>query len=260
MKLKIILLALCLLALGSVSFAQKKKTTTAAATPDLVVKKLYSVHNTDNGPFHQTKKRALIDTYFVKELADMIWKDAVEAKGEVGAIDFDPLSGTQEEITGLVIGKPRDAGGPDNAFVKATFKVAGKAYWVDYELQREAGKWKIVDIYYFDGEDLASILRYSQDSEFKKEFDENQTFIGDYLIGNNKCSAMPTLNSMKIRVQCEGEEDFKLYQIEGTETETAFINIDEKGVEKGRFVFKNGEINGKYIDGKGKTMKVSRVN
>ena len=168
MKIKILFLTALVLAVTSSGFAQKK---TNATTADAVVKDLYAAQKGKANPFFQTKSRTLIDKYFVKDLADMIWKDSVDAKGEVGAIDFDPLYNAQDtEITEFMVEKPRDSGGLDNAFVKVKFKSFGKAESVDYELRREnGGNWKIVGIYYSNGEDLGSILQYSQDAEFKKD-------------------------------------------------------------------------------------------
>lgn len=256
MKIKCLFLTALIFAVASLSFAQTKTN-----TADEVVKNLYAAQQAGNSPFFQSKNRALIDKYFVKELADMIWKDSVDAKGEVGAIDFDPLYYAQDtEITEFAVQKPRDDGGPDNAFVKVTFKNFGKPDWIDYELRRETDKtWKIVGIYYRDGEDLASLLRYWQDEEFKKEADSNQTFKGDYMVGKTKCAVTPTLNGMSYRVQCDGQEDFRLYSAEGDETETAYINMDEKGAETGKFVFKNGAADGKFIDASGKEVKVTPV-
>ncbi len=254
MKIKCLFLTALILAVTSLSFAQSKTN-----TADAVVKDLYAAQKAGKSPFFQAKNRSLIDKYFVKEVADMIWKDSVDAKGEVGAIDFDPLFYAQDtEITEFVVGKPREAGVPDNAFVKVTFKNFGKADQVDYELRREADKsWKIVGIYYRDGEDLGSVLRYSQDAEFKKEYDTNQTFTGEYMVGKVKCTVTPTLSGMSHRVTCDGQEEFKLYQAEGDETETAYINTDDKGAETGKFIFKNGEPDGKFIDAAGKEVKVT---
>ncbi len=258
MKIKYLFLtALFMAAAVSTGIAQNK--TAAVITPDAVVKKLYAAHTANKSPFNQTKNRALVDQYFVKDLADMIWKDAVDANGEVGAIDFDPLYGSQEESTNLVVGNLREAGGPDNAFVKATFKTAGKADFADYELMREKGKgWKIVGISYGNGEDISSILRYSQDAEFKKEFDAEQTFTGEYSVGKMKCSVERTLNGMKHRVSCGDDGSFKLYQVEGNETETEYLELDEKGNTKSKFVFKNGAKDGKFIDAAGKEVKVTQ--
>ena len=260
MKIKCLFTAALMLAAVSINFSQSK-TTTGAVTPEMVVKNLYAAQKSGkNAPFFQSKNRAAVDKYFAKDLADMIWKDAVDAKGEVGAIDFDPLYNSQDpQITDFVINKPREAGGPDNAFVLVTFKNYGKADKVDYELARDAkGMWKIVTVSYGDGEDLGSILRYYQDAEFKADYDK-QDFKGDYLVGTKKCTVTPTLNGIYFRVQCEDSEDFQLYQAEGDENETAYIYTNDKGVEQGKFVFKNGESSGYFTDASGKKMAVGKV-
>ena len=79
------------------------------------------------------------------------------------------------------------------------------------------------------------------------------------MIGTKKCTITPTLNLMSYRVECEGEEDFRLYTAEGDENETQYIEIDENGTEKSKFIFKNGETGGKFIDASGKEVKVTRM-
>jgi hypothetical protein len=44
-----------------------------------------------NSPFFPTKDHGLVNKYFSERLAQLIWKDAVSSRGEVGALDFDPL-------------------------------------------------------------------------------------------------------------------------------------------------------------------------
>jgi hypothetical protein len=65
-------------------------------SPNALVADLYRVHNQKHSPFFQTRSRALLYKYFEKALADMLWKDAVKSKGEVGAIDGDPLYDAQD--------------------------------------------------------------------------------------------------------------------------------------------------------------------
>jgi len=256
MKTKMVLLAVCLMAFGSITFAQKKKTITA--TPDAVVKNLYAAQkNEKTNPFVQIKSRALVDKYFTKDLADLVWKTNTSDT----AWNVDPLYNSQDpQITNFVVGKPKEDGGADNVFLKVTFKSYGKAESVGFNLRREANKtWKIDNIEYSDGEDLASILRYSTDEEYQKEYDADQTFKGDYMVGTMMCDVAPTMNRMFYRVRCEGQEGFKLYSADGDEKETAFIHVDDKGNAKGKFVFRNGENDGKYFDASGKEVKVKRV-
>ena len=76
-------------------------------SPNALVADLYRVHNQKHSPFFQTRSRALLYKYFEKGLADMIWKDAVHSKGEVGAIDGDPLYNAQDmDIKKLLSANP----------------------------------------------------------------------------------------------------------------------------------------------------------
>ena len=76
-------------------------------SPNALVADLYRVHNQKHSPYFQTRSRALLYKYFEKGLADMIWKDAVHSKGEVGAIDGDPLYNAQDmDIKKLLSANP----------------------------------------------------------------------------------------------------------------------------------------------------------
>jgi hypothetical protein len=50
--------------------------------PETVIKNLYAAQKADKGSFFRTKNRALVEVYFTKDFADMIWKGAIAAKGE----------------------------------------------------------------------------------------------------------------------------------------------------------------------------------
>ncbi len=163
MRIKIVLLTVICLALADVALAQTQTAADAAAdTPDALVRSLYAVQKADKGPFFQKKSRALVDKYFTKDLADLIWKDAVSSQpGEVGAIDFDPLFNAQDEkITAFVIGKPEyDAAGSGVATVTVSFRNFGKPDTVRFLLQQDDAKnWKITDIRYKDGTMLKGML------------------------------------------------------------------------------------------------------
>lgn len=119
------------------------------------MKSLYAAHKSGASPFFQTKNRARVDKYFRKDLADLIWKDAVSAKGEAGAIDFDPLYGSQDpQITNFIImdtgwGGDSKFGPAHEAVVQVTFKDAGKERMVSYQFKQGRDKvWKIYDVHY----------------------------------------------------------------------------------------------------------------
>src|ERR1041385_5040665 len=76
-------------------------------SPDALVRDLYTAHTHKRSPFFQTRSRALLYKYFVKSLADLIWTDQKNSKGEVGVIDGDPLYDAQDmQIKKFAIGKP----------------------------------------------------------------------------------------------------------------------------------------------------------
>ena len=78
----------------------------AETAPDVLVADLYKQHDADKSPFFQTKNRALVDKYFTKSTADLIWKDAVKSKGGVGALEADPLYDAQDsEIKNFKVGQ-----------------------------------------------------------------------------------------------------------------------------------------------------------
>lgn len=170
MKTKALITFALLLAFASIGFAQTKKV--KPANPNVIIKELYKVQKADKGPFFQTKSRVIIDKYFAKDLADLIWKDAKEANGEVGRLDFDPLYGSQDpDPKGFVImdtgwGGDAKFGPADEAVVQVTFKTNGAEQMVSYRFHQQKNKqWKIYDIRYAgEGEDrfLKAILSASE--------------------------------------------------------------------------------------------------
>ncbi|HEY9282932.1 MAG TPA: DUF3828 domain-containing protein, partial [Pyrinomonadaceae bacterium] len=129
-----------------------------AASPDALVSDLYKEHDAERGPFFQTDDRARVDKYFEKGLADLIWKDAVESKGEVGALGADPLYDAQDsEIKKFAVGKVSQS--DDKAEVAATFENFGKKQRIVYRLVAAGTDWKIADIVYGNGTTLLRMLK-----------------------------------------------------------------------------------------------------
>jgi hypothetical protein len=140
-----LLAAACLCATAALGPGQ----TTGARqmSPDALVKDLYHAHDRKRGPFFQTKSRALLDKYFEKSLADMIWKDRVTSKGEVGVLDGDPLYDAQDfEIKNFAVGKAEYDGA--KARVPVTFENLGVKKSLVFLLGKGATGWRINDIDY----------------------------------------------------------------------------------------------------------------
>lgn len=163
MKIKTIFLAACLLAFGSVCFAQaKKKAEMHSSTPEQTVKNLYASHNADKSPFFQSTDRALVDRFFVKTLADLIWNDAVcqEKQGGICNLDFNvPYAtngGDHTDASAFKIGAAEyGEGNRQLADVPVTFKLfvtkenPGEAITILYRVEQEKNKtWKISDIFF----------------------------------------------------------------------------------------------------------------
>ncbi|MGH8047752.1 MAG: DUF3828 domain-containing protein [Chthoniobacterales bacterium] len=116
-------------------------------TPEAFVAALYKQHETKT-PFFQAKDRAALDKWFAKPLADLIWKDATTANGEVGAIDGDPLYDAQDmDIKDFEIHPAKAVKG--EAKVHVTFTNYGKKRNILFTLEPDTkDSWKITDIGY----------------------------------------------------------------------------------------------------------------
>lgn len=159
MRNKFVLLTALFLAFSSAGLARAK---TKALAPDVVVQNLYAAQKAGSGPFFQTKNRALVDKYFTRDFADLIWTDALRANGEVGAIDFDPLFNAQDtKIIGFKIGKPRyGEGNLDGADLPVTFRNMNKDETVLFQFERNSQKiWKISDIHYPSNPESSASLK-----------------------------------------------------------------------------------------------------
>ncbi len=144
-----VLVAAFLIVLGSTVVC----TAQTAVRPATVVRNLYAAHNAHRGPFFQTKSRALVNKYFTKDFADLIWKDRIDAGNEAGYIDFDPLFAAQDvHIKNFRIGKPEPGeGNLKLTDIPVTFKNMGKSQTILFRLIQDKGPvWRISDIFYPD--------------------------------------------------------------------------------------------------------------
>ena len=147
-----------LLLLLFVSFSPFLFAADKAATPEALVAQLYKAHDAEKSPFFQDQDRALVDRYFAKELADLMWKDSKESKGELGVIDFDPLYDAQDlEVKNFAIGKAKVDGG--KATVVVGFVNLGTKTRITFKLLQQDEAWKIGDIQYTEGHALLKMFK-----------------------------------------------------------------------------------------------------
>lgn len=158
--IKVILLVVVMLAgLSFSAAAQQGSKSLKPMSPRAVVVSLYKQHK-KRSPFFQTRSRALLDKYFARELADLIWQDARSSGGEVGALDGDPLFNAQDmKITNFLVHE--GTVGTEMADVLVSFENLGQKQQITFKLVQSRTGWKVANIEYDDGTSLLKILRPS---------------------------------------------------------------------------------------------------
>jgi uncharacterized protein DUF3828 len=158
---KIGLITLAFLTAISVTPELSVQSSAKPLSPRALVVNLYRQHDRKHSPFFQKKSRALVNKYFAKPLADLIWKDATTTRGdEVGALDGDPLYDAQDmEIKNFVIGQP--AYEKNNARVNVTFENFGQKKSFMFLLLKGPAGWRISNIEYGEGRSLVGYLTAS---------------------------------------------------------------------------------------------------
>ena len=185
--------------------AQSTPAAQQTTSADALVKDLYQQHDKKNSPFFQTKDRALVDKYFEKSLADLIWQDANASSGEVGAIDGDPLYNAQDmEIKNFAVGQPKIENG--KAKVEAAFENFGKKQTITFELVQKDANWKIEDINYGSAGTLRGWLKDVAKSDAKSG---DGNFEGTYQVGDTTCTVKAVKMAFEVKwKQGAGSEMF----------------------------------------------------
>ncbi|MFN2501744.1 MAG: DUF3828 domain-containing protein [Pyrinomonadaceae bacterium] len=166
-----------------------------AAAAEALVADLYRQHDAKKSPFFQTKNRALVDKYFAKPLADLIWKDANDSKDEVGALDSDPLYNTQDpDIKNFAIGHAQVSG--ESATVSVTFNNGGLKQSLTFALKLINGAWKIEDI---KSSPQDSLRKYLASSNVPPAGDHTGVFEGTYQVGDTTCTVTPAKMGFEVR-------------------------------------------------------------
>lgn len=214
-----------------------------ATLPETLVSELYKAHDAKKSPFFQTKDRALVDKYFTKPLADLIWKDATSSKNEVGAIDGDPLYDTQDpEIKNFAVGKGDVKG--DKATVAVTFTNADQKVTVNFSLVISNGNWKIDDIRYSGGDSLMKWLKETYDT--RPAASPAGTFSGTYQVGPTTCSVRQAKQSYEVRwakgsgVEVFYEEGDNTFSSNPTSGDPNHFEFDDSTYTTGKFLRADG--------------------
>lgn len=231
----------------------------AAIAPEELIADLYKQHDANNSPFFQTKNRALVDKYFTKATADLIWNDLKNTpEGETGALDADPLYSAQDsDIKNFKVGKGTISG--DKAAVPVTFLNFGEKHKVDFQLVTEKNSWKISDIKYDNGYSMVELYKANLPNHSNKEIKNSPSgeFEGKYQVGDTTCTVKPIKMAFEVK------------WAKGTGVETFFPSGDsgdnsfESEAIKGKtnvFVFEDENYNkGVFVRADGKQFAVKRI-
>jgi hypothetical protein len=223
-------------------------------SPEALVAGLYKQHGENKSPFFQTRDRALVDKYFEKSLAGLIWKDAVDSKGEVGAIEADPLYDAQDtEIKNFSVHPAKTENG--RAEVLVSFENFGKRQEITYLLSSDRAGWKIADIKYSDGRTLLNTLK----GNATRGGGGDSFFEGKYSVGSMTCDVKPV--KMAFEVSCGARKVVKMFfsETDASASKPVFSSED-KGAGKERFVFDDNRFNsGNFIGADGKSLPVKKA-
>lgn len=233
-------------------------------SPEALVTDLYKQHDAKKSPFFQTKNRALVDKYFTKATADMIWKDATTTNpGEVGALDFDPLYNTQDlSVKDFAIGKAQIQN--DTAKIRVTYTNIKTKITIDHTLVQENGNWKIKDIDYGDNSTLVSILKAnaaesgSKSDSGSKESSPTGEFEGKYQIGTTSCTVTPI--KMAFEVKWEKGTGTEIFFSQDRANDKYIFASDPKTGKANVFSFDDENYNtGTFYRADGKEFPITRA-
>lgn len=124
---------------------------------DRLVRALYFEHNKKENPFRETKDRALVDQFFAKSTADLIWSDAQKPPGKVNRTKTNLLFNAADAAIKKMWVEPAAVAGT-RAVVYVTFENNTKAEEIKVDMQQVAGRWRITDMHYPGGERLTELL------------------------------------------------------------------------------------------------------
>ena len=230
----------------------------AQIAPDALVADLYKQHDSRKSPFFQTKNRALVDKYFTKSTADLIWKDAISSQGEVGALEADPLYDAQDtEIKNFKIGQAAING--NSATVPVTFLNFGKKHTINFLLKLENNSWKIENINYGDY-NLLEFFKENPSSNSKETSNSSPNeFEGKYQVGDTTATVKPI--KMAFEVKWEKGTGTEIFFSEGEANDNYIFASRPKTGKANVFSFKDENYtSGTFYRGDGKEFPIKRIN
>lgn len=126
---------------------------------DRLVRALYFEHSTKENPLRETKDRSLIDQFFAKSTADLIWNDAQKSSGKINRSKINLLFKAPDAAIKKTWVEPAAIGG-SKSVVYVTFLNNNKPGDIRIELSQIAGnRWRITEMTYPDSTRLTELLK-----------------------------------------------------------------------------------------------------
>ncbi|SFE63038.1 hypothetical protein [Spirosoma endophyticum] len=140
------------------ALAKRPGPDTPRSAADRLVRALYFEHNKKENPFQEKKDRTLVDQFFAKPTADLIWSDALKSAGKVNRSKINLLFNAPDAAVKKTWVLPAIVGG-SRAIVYVTFENKGKVEEVRIDMQQISGRWRITEMVYPDGKRLTQLLQ-----------------------------------------------------------------------------------------------------
>ena len=229
---------------------------TQQSLPEDLVKDLYKTHEKNDAGILSGKSRALLDKYFDKNLANLIWKDLTTHQDEIGVIDFDPFYNTQDPLIKNLNVSPAKIVGK-KATVPVNFTNAGAKETVTYQLVQQNSTWKIYDIKYRDGGSLLKYFKEYEQSNSSNNNTEEGNFEGVYQVGETTATVKPI--KMAFELKWAKGSGTLIFHYAGQGVLEYVSEGDGSGGDK--FIFDDTTYTtGKFIRGSdGKEMRVKKI-
>lgn len=142
---------------SAASLAKRPGPDTPRSAADRLVRALYFEHNKTENPVRETKDRAVVDQFFTKSTADLIWSDAKAIPGKINRSKINLLYNEPDASVKKTWVLPAVIGG-SKALVYVTFENKSKPEEMKVTMQQVAGRWRIADIQYPNGKSLTQLL------------------------------------------------------------------------------------------------------
>ncbi|SOD89527.1 hypothetical protein [Spirosoma fluviale] len=143
---------------SAAALAKRPTDNTPRSAADRLVRALYFEHNKTENPMRETKDRALIEQFFAKSTAELIWNDAQKSTGKLNRKKINGLYNVPDEAIKKTWVLPAVVGGT-RAIVYVTFENKAKPEEIKVEMQQTAGRWRITDMRYPDGTLLTQLVQ-----------------------------------------------------------------------------------------------------